>query len=145
MIPPKVSVIMACYNVSRFVDYALIGIRNQIYKNFEVIAVDDGSTDDTLNRLAQAEGEFDLKIIRCERNRGLPAALNIGMSNASGDFIARFDPDDFMNDWRIRDQVYYLLENPEIDLVGGGAEVFGITKLTITPRTLHAEIKDEFL
>ncbi len=145
MIPPKVSVIMPCYNVSHFIDYALVGLQNQIYKNFEVIAVDDGSTDDTPTHLAQAQGEFDLKIINCQTNRGLPTALNIGMSNATGAFIARFDPDDFMKSYRIRDQVYYLLEKPEVDLIGGGAEVFGMTELTITPRVSHTEIKDEFL
>lgn len=145
MLGPKVSIVMPCYNVARFLDYALLGISGQSYRNFELIAIDDGSTDQTIDMLVDAQQSLPLKIVRMKDNRGLPAALNAGLESASGDLIARFDPDDFMLDWRLRDQVYYLLENTDIDLVGGGAKTFEKESFDLWPKTSHEDVLSEFL
>lgn len=145
MISPLVSIIMPCFNVEKFVDYALSGLKHQLYKHFQLIAIDDGSTDNTYKHLSRAEGDFDIKIVTSTPNRGLPAALNLGLAHADGEFIARFDPDDFMHEWRLRDQVFFLLGNPDVDLVGGGASTFGINEWEITPKASHKQIIDEYL
>ena len=142
---PKISIVMSAYNVAAFIEYAALSIYFQTYKNYQLIVVDDGSTDATSEKLMRCQSMFDIHIITAPKNIGLPAALNLGMAAADGDFIARFDPDDFMQDWRLRDQVIFLMERMDVDLVGGGAIVFGLEDYRISPKTSDAEIKNEFL
>jgi len=121
-------------------------ILEQQYKQYELILVDDGSTDDTQSVVDMyQDGRGQLKFIRLARNLGLAAALNVGMKATTGDFIARMDADDCMQGSRLRDQVLFLLENPEYDLVGGGADVFGATTDTWRSPHRHADIIDTFL
>ena len=145
MIGPRVSIVMPCYNVAKYIEYALMSISLQSYKNFELVIVNDGSTDNTRALSSKIRGDFKVIFVDLKKNRGLPAALNEGMKRSSGDLIARFDPDDFMLDWRLRDQVSFLCEHPDIELLGGGARLFGSIGGEYHQRTDHSEITNEFL
>jgi len=85
---PRVSVVVCSYNGSRTIRECLDGIKKLDYPNFEVIVIDDGSTDST----AAIASEFDVHLIRTE-NRGLSSARNLGLEAASGEIIAYLDDD----------------------------------------------------
>ena len=92
---PKVSVIVGCYNVAKWLKMGrLENIYNQTYTNWELILVDDGSTDDTPMLVdAEAQNDARVKVIHKE-NGGLGSARNAGIDNATGDYICSFDVDD---------------------------------------------------
>lgn len=123
---PLVSIVVAAHNSANYLPLMLHSILEQRYRPLELILVDDGSTDDFDGAILPYKDDLaDIVVIRFGRNMGLPAALNAGFKAARGDFIARMDADDFMYEWRLRDQVLFLLEHPDCELVGGGADVFG--------------------
>ena len=91
---PKVSVIIACYNTVDYIDECLASLKNQIFKDFEAIIVDDGSTDgssEIIDRYVAEDSRF--KLFRVN-HIGFPLAKNIGLENATGDYIIFLDSDD---------------------------------------------------
>ena len=145
MITPLVSIVMPCFNVQEFLEYSLMSIEAQTYRNYEILMVDDGSTDATSEIILKFQKHLPIKYINLGQNVGISGALNAGMAEAQGSFIARFDADDFMLPHRLADQVDYFFNNPEIDLLGGGAKLFGVSKGEHCQRSLHQEIVNEFL
>lgn len=89
--PPKISVVIPCYNQAHYLGEAVRSVLCQTYQDFEIIVVDDGSTDETF-QVAASFGER----VRCVRqeNRGLAGARNTGILNARGEFIGLLDADD---------------------------------------------------
>jgi glycosyltransferase involved in cell wall biosynthesis len=117
MIPGRVSVVMPCYNVARYVDAAIESLRNQTYKNIEVIAVNDGSTDDTMERLKrQAEADARVRVFH-RANGGPSAARNLGIRHVTGAFVCFLDGDDVYLPNKIERQVRFLDQHPGVDLV----------------------------
>ena len=88
----KVSVVMSVFNQERYLSTAIDSILNQSYTDFEFIIVNDGSTDSS-NEIILGYKDKRIGLIQQE-NSGLPAALNMAISKAKGDFIARLDADD---------------------------------------------------
>ena len=94
--PPKVSVIMPCYNTAPYLRQALDSVVNQTLKDIEIIAVDDGSTDDSgriLDEYAARDGR--LRVIH-KANAGYGHSMNVGLDNASGEYIGILEPDDYL-------------------------------------------------
>lgn len=92
----KVSIIIPAYNVEKYVGKFLEGVIEQTYKNMEILVVNDGSTDNTLQILNQyALRDKRIKVISQE-NRGISKARNVGMELAKGDYFIFFDADDFV-------------------------------------------------
>ncbi len=119
-VKPLVSIVMPVYNASAYIKEALDSVFSQSYKNIEVIAVNDGSKDNGLKILKEyALKEKRLKVINCRLNKGPAKASNLGISNTKGDFIARMDADDLIPRNRIVKQVKYLLDHPDVVVVGG--------------------------
>jgi len=94
----KFSVIIPCYNSSKTIEKTLDSIFSQHYSNFEVIVINDGSSDDTLNILKQQENR--IKIIN-QKNSGVSTARNKGVNHASGDWIAFCDSDDTWHPYKL--------------------------------------------
>ena len=93
----KVSIIIPVYNVEKYLSRCLNSAINQTYKNVEIVAIDDGSTDSSLALLEEAkEKDSRIKIIH-EENHGVSFARETGLQNATGDFICWLDPDDWMD------------------------------------------------
>jgi glycosyltransferase involved in cell wall biosynthesis len=91
--PPKVSVIVPCHNLGKYLHECVDSVLNQTFRDFEIIVVDDGSTDvETIEALQRLES-LDLQIIRTA-NRGLVSARNLGISKAQGSYICCLDADD---------------------------------------------------
>jgi glycosyltransferase involved in cell wall biosynthesis len=114
MMQTGVSVVMAVYNGERFVRETIDSVLNQTFAEFELVAVDDGSTDSSLEILnAYTRNDSRVVIVR-QNHGGLPAALNAGIRHAKYDLIARIDSDDRMLPNRLERQVAFLEPRPEI-------------------------------
>lgn len=109
---PVVSVVIPMYNVSRYIKTCLDSVFVQTFKNFEVICVDDGCTDDTLALVSQYKDDR-LKIIR-QKNKGLSAARNAGILAAQGLYVALLDSDDCWDKRKLALHVKHLTSTPEI-------------------------------
>jgi len=92
---PMVSIIMATYNRAHTIERAVKSVLNQTYKNFELIIIDDGSVDDTLNILKKYE-DPRIRIYRHDVNKGVTAAKNSGLKQIRGEWFTTFDSDDEM-------------------------------------------------
>ena len=119
------SVIVPVYNVEKFIDKCVESIINQSYKDIEIILVDDGSTDNTLeelNKIVQVDSR--IKVISYDKNKGLNYALNMCLKEAKGTYIARQDDDDISLKERFKKQVDFLDKHSEYAIVGTLADVF---------------------
>ena len=103
-----VSIVLPCYNVSRFLEKNIKSLLNQTYKNLEIIYVNDGSKDDTLEVLNKF-AKLDERIIVVDKvNGGVSSARNAGLERASGEYITFCDPDDYVSPIYIQTQVARL-------------------------------------
>ncbi len=118
--PPAVSVLMSVYNGETFVAEALAGIHDQTFDDFELIVVDDASTDGTPALLAEAAArDSRIRILTNEHNLMLVRSLNRGLAEARGRYIARQDADDISLPRRLEQQVRFLEMNPDVAAVSG--------------------------
>lgn len=117
---------MATFNAADTVELSLESIAAQTYENWEFVICDDGSSDDTfdiLERWAQRQ-PGKVTLLRNEVNSKLPFSLNRCLDHATGELIARMDADDVSVPARLATQVQYLLDHPEVDLVGTAMQRF---------------------
>lgn len=120
---PIVSVILPVYNGGEDLAAAIQSIINQTYTNWELILMDDGSTDGSLERMKEYK-DPRIKLFSDGVNKGLSRRLNEAVSKTTGAYIARMDADDIAFPKRLEIQVKFLEANKEIDLVGCRAVVF---------------------
>ncbi|MFS2152569.1 glycosyltransferase family 2 protein [Rhizobium sp. Rhizsp42] len=120
--PPKVSIILPAYNGQALLNDAIQSVLSQTMDDFELIVLDDGSTDNTWE-LLQSLSEPRIRAYHHD-NMGLPATLNRGISLARGEYIARLDHDDLMMPLRLQAQVRYLDEHPSVALLGTAAQIY---------------------
>lgn len=123
----KVSVIVPVYNVSEYIDRCWDSIRNQTYKNIEVLFVDDCGTDDSVTKLEGYLATSDVvavRILHHDKNRGLSAARNTGLEAATGDYVYFLDSDDDITEDCIESLVVPLSEK-QYDFVVGDYSVVG--------------------
>ena len=116
--PPTVSAILPVYNGAKYLRESVKSILQQTFTDFELIAVDDGSTDNSLrilNDLARSDNR--MRIIS-RPNTGVSGAANDGIAIARGQFLARMDADDIAMPMRFEKQVAYLRAHPEVVLLG---------------------------
>ena len=116
-VTPQVTVLMAVYNGAAYLREAVDSILAQTFGDLELLVVDDGSGDATGEILA-SYGDSRLRVIRNDTNRGLPAALNIGLRAARAPLVARLDADDRSHPSRLERQVRFLESHPEVALLG---------------------------
>jgi len=114
----------------------------------EIIFVDDGSTDDSIQCLRKYRGIKGLVIIEMDQNVGLANALNKAIESSDGEYLMRLDPDDFISKDRIEKQYNFLISHPEIDLVGSNVlyctEKHKHSKLRSNIQETHNEIVKEY-
>lgn len=119
-----VTVLMAVHNGAGTVSAAVQSILAQTYSNWELLIVDDGSSDDTpLILQSFAEQDERIHVISNSTNRGLPSSLNIGWKRSRSKLIARMDADDFSFPERLQRQVQFMNAHPEVAVLGTGAEL----------------------
>lgn len=114
---PKVSVLMAVHNGEKYLGEAIESILRQTFTDFEFIVVDDASTDRSFE-IAGAYTDPRMVLVRNERNLGLTASLNRGLSLARGQYVARMDCDDISLPERLARQVAFMDANPDVGACG---------------------------
>lgn len=123
---PLISVLLPARNAGPFIDDALRSVFTQTLQDFEIIAVDDGSVDDTTARLeAWARRDTRLRIFRLG-GVGPAGALNAAIAVARGEFFARMDADDISHRLRFEAQLTLLKERPEVGVCGSWVRPFGM-------------------
>lgn len=116
---PLVSILLPVYNAEKYLARTLESLLNQRFRDFEIVAMDDGSTDRSMEVL-RSFPDPRIRVERNERNLGLIATLNRGVSLCRGEFIARMDADDIADPARLEKQVQYMRQNAACILVGTG-------------------------
>ena len=112
----EISVIMPVYNTEKYLNDSINSILNQSFTNFELIILDDGSTDNSLSVIKSIK---DSRIRLFENaKKGISYQLNFGISQANADLIARMDADDVSHFRRLERQLFLMNNNPELDVVG---------------------------
>src|SRR5690554_4815698 len=117
---PKVTVFMAAYNAEPFIAEAISSILRQSFESFELLIVNDGSTDKTVE-VIQSFTDPRIKLIHNGTNKGLAYTRNRALEEAQGEFIAVLDSDDIAVLDRLRLQYDYMAQHPDIALCGGHA------------------------
>lgn len=134
-----ISVIMPVYNCALYVAEAVQSILNQTYTNFELIIIDDNSTDGTKDTV-KSFSDNRIRFIKKPKNTGYPKSLNMGIDVSCGELIARMDGDDISNINRFDEQVKFLEMNPDIAVCGSWYRIISTDELIKYPQE-HEEIK----
>lgn len=121
---PKVSVIMPVYNASRTLPRTLASLWRQTFENFEVIAIENASTD-TSHAILQKAGDHRLRIIHHDANQGVAASLNEALGLSTAEYVARMDADDICLPNRLEKQVAYFDQHPATVALGSAVRFFG--------------------
>lgn len=119
---PLVSVIIASYNHEKYIEASIASVAAQTYRNVELLVVDDGSSDGSVELLRglQAKYGFDLRV---QQNQGLSRTLNEAIARARGNLIVPFGSDDIMLPQRLEKQVAHMWDKPEVGICAGNIEI----------------------
>jgi GT2 family glycosyltransferase len=121
---PRITVLMPAFNRERFVDEAIRSVVAQDFTDFELLIVDDGSTDRTPEILRSwAQRDARVVVITSSENQGIPRALNLGLAHARAPYIARLDSDDVIMPRRLAAQAAVLDSQAEVVLVSCAYEI----------------------
>ncbi|MEN8145298.1 MAG: glycosyltransferase [Gemmatimonadota bacterium] len=121
---PSISVLLPCLDAAEFLPECIASLEAQTYSGFEVLAVDDGSRDDTA-RLLRGWAACDPRVrVLPGKSAGIVAALNLAAEHSRGPLLARMDADDVARPERFRRQADWLAEHPELAACGTGVEFF---------------------
>lgn len=141
---PLISVILPTYNSAHFLAEAVQSILDQTFSDFELIVINDASTDDTLQVLSQFQDDR-LRVVTNETNLRVVKSLNKGLLLAKGELVARMDADDISHPDRLKEQVDYLNKHQDVDLCATWVHKFGKRSFTVTPALKHEDIKASLL
>lgn len=142
---PLISILMPVYNAGDYLVEAIESIRNQTLKSWELIVIDDGSTDKSREILKKyAEKDLRIKIFKFKKNKGLSFALNYGLNKVRGKYLARMDADDISYPKRLETQLRYLIRNPKVVAVGSQVKLInekgnfiGYKKFPTDPKKIY--------
>ncbi len=140
---PLITVLMPVYNCENYIFEAVESILKQTYHNFELIIIDDCSTDNTIAKIKEFTDDR-IHLIQKEKNSGHTNSLNFGLQIAKGKYIARMDGDDISLPMRFEKQVSFLEANEDVVLCGTQYKVIGTEKVCNHPLS-HDEIKVKLL
>jgi GT2 family glycosyltransferase len=129
---PRVSVVVTCFNLGRYLDEAVTSVLEQTFQDFEILIVDDGSTDPATVALLAGYDRPKTRVIRID-NRGLPGARNAGIRNTSGEFVCTVDADDRLERTWFEKAVAALDGDASIAFVSHWLETFGAEESEWTP------------
>jgi glycosyltransferase involved in cell wall biosynthesis len=134
---PRVSVIVPCYDLGQYLDEAVDSVLAQTFQDFEIVVVDDGSTDAGTRRLLGSYEKPRTRVVRSE-NRGLPAAKNLGLLHTRGPYVCMLDADDRLEPTMLQKSVAVLDEDPSIAFVSHWLRTFGDEAWEWTPARCDA-------
>ncbi len=138
---PKVSVIIPVYNTEEYVKKAVMSIVNQTLKDIEIIVINDGSTDNSLNVVTKIAEKDNRIQIYSQENQGLSITRNTGIEKAKGNYIYFMDSDDLL-DIDALECCYYKCIKNDLDLVFFDAEVLNNENISFSIDYIRKNIKD---
>jgi hypothetical protein len=148
MSTPVVSVVMSVFNGQRFLRQAVESILEQTFCDFELIIINDGSTDQSASILDSYKSSDPRVQVYHQENRGLIESLNRGSNLARGKYIARMDADDIAVRDRLTSQIEFMEACPEVAVLGGAVEFIDekdrVLRVAVQPLQ-HREIKRNLL
>ena len=122
---PLVSVILTVYNREKLLTRCIDSLLNQSFKDWELIAVDDGSTDNSYDILKSYASFFDNIHVFKQTNKKIALSRNRAIDLSNGKYITFIDSDDEYSEDHLEKRIRYMKAHPEIDLIHGGFEVIG--------------------
>lgn len=135
LLNPVVSVVMATFNESaEIIKKSIESILNQTFTNFELLIIDDSTKEETKMVIDSFSEDVRVRVIRGKKRIGFAKGLNLGFSQAKGQYIARIDGDDISIKNRLELQVNYLKKHPNISVVGGSMYIINETDQIISKR-----------
>lgn len=138
---PRVSVLMTTYNGGRLVQETIDSIRAQTFKDWELIVVDDCSTDDTYEIVTAHAEDPRIRLFRNDRNLGISLTRNRALELARGEYVAATDQDDLSLPQRVAAQVGFLDENPRVVMLATAAkELRGATLRPVYPGEMRSHL-----
>lgn len=140
---PLISVILPVYNCEAYIFEAVNSILQQTYAHFELIIIDDCSTDQTLE-ICKSFQDKRLVILEKKQNSGIAHTMNLGLSVAKGKYVARMDGDDISLPKRFEKQLAFMEANPAVVACGTGYKIMGGTNDSVLPEG-HEAIKIRLL
>ena len=129
----SISVIITVFNRNKLFFRALKSVLNQSYKNYEIIIIDDGSTDKVETKLFPILKKHNNITYYRQQNKGNPEALNTGILLANGKYITFLDSDDQYMKNHLESRIYFFKKNPEIDIIYSPATIIGSDKDFFVP------------
>lgn len=141
---PQISVVMIAYNMSKYIGESIRSILAQNYTDFELLILDDCSTDNT-GSIVTAFTDERVKYHRAEKNQGIPYMRNWGIELMEGKYMAILDSDDIAPPYRLKDQYEYMESHPKVGVLGGDMFAFGNSNGYRTSRNGNERIQYNFL
>jgi glycosyltransferase involved in cell wall biosynthesis len=114
---PHLTVVMPVYNGQKYLREAIDSVLSQTYKNFELLIIDDGSTDNSLE-IINTYSDDRIRLLKNGANYGVGYTRNVGLDEAKGDYLAWMDCDDIIHPKRFEKQIKFLQENPKTGICG---------------------------
>lgn len=133
-----VSIVMPCYNGKRFIGESIESVINQTYPKWELLIVDDGSTDDSINVIKHYQTDKRIKLIR-QSNSGSAAARNNGIRRSKGQYLALLDSDDIWKPNFLEEQIRFMKEKSAICVYSSYAMINKNSKEILKP----VKVKDK--
>jgi glycosyltransferase involved in cell wall biosynthesis len=148
MISPKITILISIYNGAETLDRCFESIQRQTFQDFEIVCINDGSTDTTKNLLGKWQTTFGerFKLIENTPGLGLTKSLNKGLELAQGNYTARIDADDWWHREKLEKQIAFLTIHPEYGLIG--CNYINITQdkeLPVILKTSDTEIRKSII
>lgn len=144
---PRITVLMAVYNGSAFLRQAIDSILEQTFTDYELLIINDASTDDSGGIIASYH-DPRIRVVNNRTNLGLTKSLNIGLKLAKGSLIARMDADDLSHPQRLAKQVALMETDNNYGLIASGMEVIdekgavtSVSKSDYTPEKIYSELQ----
>ena len=113
---PLVTIYITNYNYGRYIKQSINSVLNQSYKNFELIIIDDGSTDNSRNIIDRYKNNKKVKIVY-QKNKGLNKSNNVALKLSKGDYISRLDADDWIDENFLQIMINNLKKDPKIGMI----------------------------
>ena len=135
---PKISVFIPIYNKEKYIKKSIQSIQSQTLKDIEILAVNDHSTDNSLNILKKLANEDKrIRIINNKENRGLLFSRAMGILNSTGEYLLNLDPDDELEGDNNLEQLYELTQNSKIDVISFSTYFKGLNRVMLKCNNFH--------
>ncbi|GAA4019964.1 hypothetical protein GCM10022408_37620 [Hymenobacter fastidiosus] len=125
---PRVSILVPVYNVEAYIQETLRSLLRQTFQDFEIVVVNDRSTDQTAERIV-ALNDPRIRLYTNPQNIGRAGSDNVGMNLVRGELVAKMDGDDLCHPERLARQVAFLDAHPTVDVVGSWVQCFGAGRM----------------